>query len=250
MRREIGVSVTIRLIMACLGAACLSSPARSQTTGVISGRALTIDGRPVRGFIVLQPQPVLGSHARLAPPQRAFSDAKGAFQFVSLAAGKYALCASPLPNQGRNRQEVLVDGCEWRQLQPVTLAAGQTLSSITLTVAAGRLFQVHVNDPGHSLAQNGRAPSETSPAAPDPQLVVLLKGQDRLLHHVPATARTFAGRDHSLIVPNGVAFSVIVRSKEFRVLDDAGKPFTGELPVAATGGPSAAINVTVNGVRP
>lgn len=239
MRTAPGVSTAIRWIAAC---ACALCPAASQT---VSGRALAADGRPLRAFVVLQPQPVLGSHARPDPPQRAFTDAAGAFRFLSLAAGKYTLCASPLPNQGRNRQEVLVDGCEWRQLQTVTLAAGQNLSSLTLTVAAGRLFQVHVNDPGHSLTQNGKAPSEASPAAPDPQLVVLLKGQDRLLHHVPATARSAAGRDHSLPIPNGAALSLIVRSKQFRVLDDSGKAFAGEIAVAA-----APVNVTINGVRP
>src|SRR5205823_7261056 len=128
----------------------------------------------------------------------------------------------------------------------VTLAAGQSSSSITLTVAAGGLFQVHVNDPGHSLTQTGKAPSASSPAAPDPQLVVLLKSPDHLLHHVPATARAVGNRDHSLAVPHGVAMSLIVRSKQFNVVDNAGKAFNGELAVAASSptAASATVNVT------
>ena len=246
------MSTYMRWIAACSCALCFSLPARCQTAGSISGRTVTSDGRPLRGFVILQLQPLAGSHAQPAPPQRVFTSANGAFQFSSLAAGTYTLCTSPLPNQGRNRQEALVDGCEWRQLQTVTLAAGQTVSTVTLTVSAGSLFQVHVNDPAGSLAATGQAPSANSPAPPDPQLVVMLKGQDRLLHHVPATARAVGNRDHSLVVPTGVAVSLIVRSQRFNVVDDAGHALTGELPVAAATSAVASppVNVTIRGGRP
>lgn len=103
----------------------LAAPA--QSNGSISGRAETADGRAIRGFVILQAMPVVGSRTQPESPQRAFTDAKGGFQFSGLDAGKYSLCASPLPGQGRNRQEALVDGCEWGGVQTVTLGTRQAL---------------------------------------------------------------------------------------------------------------------------
>lgn len=118
-------------------------------------------------------------------------------------------------------------------------------AALTLHVAAGRLFQVHVEDPERKLSQAGKSPSETSPAAPDPELVVLLRGPDRLLHHVPMTGRTGAGRDHSMAIPDGAVVTLMVRSKQFGVVDSLGKAIGGELGVTA-----APVSITIQGGRP
>ena len=230
----------LAILFSCAFAALAQSP----PTAGISGHALAPDGRPLLAILTLQ--------STTAPPpslQRAFTDVHGNFQFHSLAAGTYSLCASPLPNQGKSPQELFVDSCLWGPALTLRLSAGQALTAVSLPIASGALFQVHVNDPDHVLPQSGPNPTPLNPNPGDSQLIVALQSPDHLLHHIPITGRTTSGRDHYLIVPSQMALSLAVHAPKLTVSDSSGSALAAAVPLpsASAATTPAPVQVTVHG---
>ncbi len=124
------------------------APAPAQQSGTISGTVVDESSRPIPGAVVrynnvrkfdrdaagrlIPAGPVVSSGTRSA--------ADGTFGATGLPAGSYYLCASGIrPNHLRS--------CEWGQPSlALQLAAGQTLSGVTLRIVEGTLLIFRVRD--------------------------------------------------------------------------------------------------------
>lgn len=224
-----------------------ASAALGQNSGVISGRIETVDGRPLRALVSLQTSSP--GTAGKPPHQRVASAADGSFSFHQLPAGQYSLCAQPIGGQGRSKDELFIDSCDWNlpQILPA-LAAGQTMANIIHVAPTGALLQVTVSDPAGLLS----APSQpVGLPSLDPALQLTLHGADRLAHFIPLAALGKSGRTHAIAVPCATALTLSVKSSRYVLANAAGAALATAMPVSVpVGEVPAPIQITVTGVHP
>jgi hypothetical protein len=214
--------------------------------------AVAADGHGLRAMVGLQPTS-FSSVGPLPPPSQ------------QAATDNNSLCVQPVAGQGQTPNDFFVSTCEWSAVPyAVQLASGQALIGITLVTPQGVPLQVNVNDPGGLLPPAPIGPAvvrrreaasgteASSGSAIDPQLQVFLRTPDHLVHRVPETARTAAGRKHSILIPVGMAMVLSVRSAQLTVLDSNGRAITADIPVPAATASAAppAINITIQRGRP
>jgi len=213
------------------------------TTGSISGRVVTETGYTVRAIVTLQPAVALGyPSGRL---HRAFAASNGTFAFGAVPPGKYTICTQIPASEAPKSSAPFLDTCEWgSSSSPVQVGAGKQANGVNLTAPKGTLLQIQVVDPDHVLP----APtSANGPAALEPQLVLILRGPDRRIHHAGFVSQNAAGRNYQAVIPSSTALKITVASSVANVFDQNGNKITGELPTqAAAGSATSALTFTLH----
>ncbi len=201
----------------------LSAPAiLAQTTAGISASSASIHGTVIDAK-TLKPIPAaVITASRSAPPssaKRTRSGGDGSFAIQGLTAGAYSLCVQV---QG----DRYLDPCSWGGApSPVTLAAGQAVSSVSLHLVPSSTLSVTLADSQGLLTQatvDGRAP----------ELKVGVWGQHGVYYpaHLaggqPVAPRLAAGavpsRTYVLAVPFDTALQFYIASRDLKIGDATG----------------------------
>ena len=184
----------------------------AQTASIQGTVADATNHQPIAGALVT------AVRAGLPPAsQTATTGSDGAFQVQHLPAGAYSLCVQ-VPG------DTYLDLCQWSPASAakVTLAAGQTSSGNALKIDKGSVLQVHIDDPGHLLAQ------KTSRGR-DPQILIGVWGASSLFFPVHATSKDTAGANFQVTVPRDTPLKLNVASKDLKLSNASGAA------IAATG---------------
>jgi len=218
--------------------ATLASVASPQTAASsIAGRVVTETGQTVRAIVTLQPAAALGypsGHLR-----RAFASSNGAFSFGGLKPGKYAVCTQIPASEAPRSSAPFLDTCEWGSTAPpIQVAAGKQVSGLAFTAPKGAVLQIQVNDPEHVLPAVAAA---NGPAMLERQLVLILRGADRRIHHPRFISQSAAGRTYQAIVPANTPVNITVASAIANVVDQNGNNVSKELPAQAPVAPIPSI---------
>jgi len=213
--------------------ALLARQSTAQTaTGSISGRVISQGGAALHAIVTILPAGPLGFPSGKA--HRVLAINNGAFTFAGLRSGQYNLCAQIPASEAPKASPPFLDTCEWGSSHaPIKIASGQQVTGVTITAPPGALLKIQIADPDHIL------PSVTSPGGPkalEPQLVLLIRGADRGIHHPQFVSQTTAGRNYQAVVPVNTALSTTVASSVANVFDGNGNKITGELPTQAAAG--------------
>lgn len=228
---RLGGRVALILISA---ASCKLS---AQVAAGVSGIALDDKGSPVRASVAI----ISGTLMR-----RTLTDSGGSFSFSQLPAGTYTVCGAQLPNgnntsNGPNNQ--ILNSCLWidSAAPKVTLAAGQTVTGVRLSLPAGRRLTVRVNDPGHLLPP----PAGRQAGA---ELALHISGPPGVVRRVAMDGQDANGRTYSIVIPYGVPHTLRIQSSSFALKDDKGAA-EDDVPVGvqfAPGDPDRTIVVNVS----
>jgi hypothetical protein len=161
---------------------------------------------------------------------QAQSAANGTFQITGMPAGTYALCVDAT-------KDIHLDPCAWSGTPAtVTVADGQNVTGVSLSLIKGSTLQVNINDPGQFLQIR---PGEIGP----PHVLVAVmpqKGPPVPLGMVSATA---TGQQYQVVIPGNTAYTLLVYSKEVYLTDSSQKA------VPATGG-TATVTVPSSAASP
>ena len=176
-----------------LSAALAVAATVAQTTGSIQGTALDASGKPSAETLV---RALRLSPTRWTSPSVVTSTA-GAFKIPALVPGDYVLCATADP------VKLLVDPCFWLDpaREPITVAAGQAVTTQKVQLEAGRKITVRVKDPEQLLKT--AQPLPTAAGALRRTLKVELVGPPGAIHREIGVARTDPGgvQVHEMLVP-------------------------------------------------
>ena len=113
------------------------------------------------------------------------------------------------------------------------MTAGQALKGQKITMAAGTLLKVHINDPaGLVLANDGK----TAGAG----MIISVGGTANVPMPLFVDATTATGRDHSVAVPLNTPLKVLAFSNFYKLADANGNAFTGTYQIPVTIAPAAA----------
>jgi hypothetical protein len=133
------------------------------------------------------------------------SAADGTFQISGLPAGTYALCVD-------GTKDTHLDPCSWGGTPvSVTVADGQKVTGVSLSLIKGVTLKVNINDSGQFLKQRA---GEIGP----PQVFVAVlppKGAPAPL----SPSDTGNGRQFQMVVPGDTPLTVLVYSKEVTLTD-------------------------------
>lgn len=205
--------------------------------GTLAGSVLDNTGRPVAGaHVLINHAPSIAAAHLSAPPTitgplaaTVVASSQGTFSVGALSPGEYIVCAE-VSTPG------LLDPCHWAASAPTaTVAAGETTSGVTVTMAAGAVVPIHISDPLAMLT-----PVSGSQMSFDLQVhAVTSKG----LHYIAETqASSAVSRDLAITIPFGAAITLQVRSLHLIVNDQTGNPVPSAgagISVAAGAVPSA-----------
>lgn len=222
-------------------------------TGRITGTVTDDSGGPVAGALVTASlrsavppgTSGLGGLRLVMPfPPKTPSAAKGDSEIDGLLAGTYTLCVE-------KPESSMLNPCLWLD-KPVNVnvAAGATVSSVSVVEPKGIILTVRVQDTKGVLSSN--------PAAD-----LRIGAYNTKSHLVPArvSGRDGTGKTMAIVVPPGQAVNLPVSSAAFALADDKGKALTAaetQVPVggdvvtrAATvpGAASPAFTVQVTGAK-
>jgi hypothetical protein len=216
-------------------------------TGHITGAVVDDSGAAVQGatvtaalFSAPQPIPVIPGKlpAFLPAPAAAPTDSKGAFSIDVNYAGKYYICV-------QKPDAALLDPCLWADPPPpVNVAAGATVSGISVVAVRGVALNIRVQDVNGLLSAN--------PALDD----VRVGTYHRAATFIPGrvTSRDPAGRIVTVIVPRGQAASISVSSASFSLgdshgnsLSNANAPIAIDAATVASGASAPVTTITVTG---
>lgn len=213
------------------------------TTGEVQGSVVDEAGRPVSNARVLINKALPASSPRpLAPPiitgpqvTARQADASGRFQAGGLPPGQYVFCA-------QTTVQGLLDPCHWAATAPtLTVAAGQTITGVKITMANGAVVSIHLDDP------KGLLKPVSGVTDFDCQFhAVTTKGHH---YNAPITGASVNGRDHAVTIPFGTALSIQVISPHLIVNDSSGKPAAATAVSAGAGMSGTHMNFTVTGVK-
>lgn len=198
--------------------------------GSIQGTVVGSDGTPLPGARVYAAIKAPKQPAK-APPTlvtyvvngaTAQSDGKkpvaspiNSFVIPKLPAGAYILCAQPTVAGW-------LDPCHWSANVPaINLAAGQNLTGQTVVLTKGAIVQVRINDPSKLLP--------TQPGAIPQDVEVVALASNNAWYNARIASTDPGGRSQQLTLPFSATHTLIVRSKQFTLVDSTGAalPATG-----------------------
>ena len=190
-------------------------------------------GRPVGGAVVsyvrifpvptaLPPQTPTNANPSLGT---FLSQKNGGFFFNSLVPGSYRFCAQAPGSD-------LLNPCEWTGKPPVVnLAPGELQSAIRITMKQGVRLHVRLDDPVQVL-------STKSKPAPGNDVRILLSTEKGEFHGMPVVSEDAGGRNHMMLVPDGLPLTLSLRSANLQVNDQNNNDKSGgdTAPVQVTKG--------------
>ena len=191
--------------------------AQTSSTASLSGRVLAEDGHAIRATVTLS---FAAPRGYPAPPRRVLTGSNGAFTFSRLAAGTYRLCAQVATSEPAPANSPYVDTCAWGSAQSaITPAAGQQVTGVVFTAPKGAWLNIRVSDPDRTLPQA----AVKGPAPLEPELQLMVKGSDGMVHHARFVSADAAGRNYRLAVPLKAALAMKLTSSVASVFDQNGK---------------------------
>jgi hypothetical protein len=162
---------------------------QSTNTASISGVHLTEDGKQVSAIIRIASRTNLTQR-----PVVATAGKNGTFSFTSLPAGTYQLCSTVTNDK-------YVDSCLWSTNPPtVTVAEGQAVTGVNLTVKKASTLKVHVNDPGKLIKDT-----------PQGAILMGVMGAHQRFYPALRNNSNSNGNDYEVLVPfdTPFAFSIV-----------------------------------------
>ncbi|MGI8741744.1 MAG: hypothetical protein ACR2NN_04075 [Bryobacteraceae bacterium] len=143
--------------------------------------------------------------------QRALAATNGTFQFNQLRAGAYVICGVELPaavTTGPDDQAL--NSCLWLDstYSKFTVAAGQALSGVAVTLKRGRRLTIRVNDPAKLL------PAKVGQHSGN-EMALRIAGPSAIVHRIPIVAEDAAGRTHALVIPYNQPHKLSIQSSAF-----------------------------------
>jgi len=205
-----------------MGFVCLSvvlSAALAQSTAKIQGTVHDDSGKPIAGAFAL----ATTQSAAALPTRTTVTDGQGQYTFTNLPAGKYNICIQ-IPGTSR------LGNCEWAAATSATVAASQSLTNPTITIAKGTLFQLRLNDPNQLIAQTD-----------DILLGVYLPGG--AFRPMRLASRDAAGRTYDIAVPLSTSFRIGLISAHLQISDNHGAPLASAVLTSV----ATSVNLTLPG---
>jgi hypothetical protein len=244
------VDLKTRVTFAAIaGAYLLVSAIRADAqSGSIAGRVLDDSGTPISGATVLyrnQLSYIRNSQGGLvsivAPVRSGTTTASdGSFAVGGLPAGTYHICAVGVTARH-------LSSCEWELASLVQLAAGQTLSGISVTVSIGSLLTILVSDPNGRIQDAASGPIVNG-------LIPLSGGNFKIgvmtgIHYVAANfvSQTGIVRSYSVAVPKTGSFKLLV-STSLKVLSPVGQAVaigSPDIPILPSGQAQVFVNLAI-----
>jgi len=196
--------------------------------GSIQGTVVGSDGTPLPGARVYaaikaasqrtKAPPVLASYVEGgATAQSSTKSPASTFLISNLPAGTYILCA-------QTSAPGWLDPCHWSATLPaINLAAGQNLTGQTVTMTKGAVVQFTIVDAGKLL------PTEDSNSAIPKDVEIIAHASNNAYYNARIVSVTAMGQTRQLTLPFDLPHTLIVRSRQFSLLDSAGTtiPATG-----------------------
>jgi hypothetical protein len=144
------------------------------------------------------------------------SGADGTFQVQSLPAGAFSICVQAPGDR-------YLDPCQWSgSPRAVSLAAGQSVPGVTVSLAAASVLQVQVQDPQNAFSQKTRDGRR-------PELTLGVWGPKGLFYPAhgasgSTSAPASAGVVHTyrLPIPRDTALKFHISSRDLKLADGAG----------------------------
>jgi hypothetical protein len=198
----------------------LLSCAFAQSGGKIQGTVTDDSGKPVLGAYAVATFQSQADHSTYS----AVTDAKGAYSFGSLPAGKYSICIHTPGGPHLNN-------CQWATESQATVAGGQTVSAPTIAVTEGALLQIRLDDPKKSIS-----PSD------DILVGISLPNTFQPMRLASSDA---TGRTYDAAVPKKTPVKVTVISTHVQMTDDKGNGMGPQASVQAGASPTSAATLTV-----
>ncbi len=210
--------------------AMATSHAQSVSTGSITGRVISEDGRSIRAVVSLQPAVAPGYPF---PTRRTFTKLDGSFTFAKLPATAYKICAQ-IPASEAQQPSVtpFLDTCAWGSTHPqVPVAAGVHVTGLVLTAPKGAWLKLRIADPDKVLP----AVAANGPLALEPAIQFVVKGSDNPEHRARFVSADGAGRNYQMVVPVNAALKLSLTSSAGKLSDQNGSAIkaTDALPVQA-----------------
>ena len=217
----------------------LITPAIAQNTASISGRVLDENGAAVDAMVSASGPSALLRRVSTLPD--------GTYTIASLPPGNYLLCAEA--TMDRPDIDPFVNSCLWLKPDspPLQLAAGKSLTGVSIPMQRGHRFVVRVNDPAKLLPPAvGRNAGNS--------LSLSIVGPSGIRRNIPIAAFESTGRVHQIVIPFNAAHSLQVRSSMFSVSNEQGQAIasTQTLTVGATPSsrpPDLVVNVAKGAVK-
>ena len=133
----------------------------------------------------------------------------GSYEIKELPAGTFSLCVQA-PGDG------YLLSCHWGATPPsVTLTAGQVSAGNQLTMTAGWILKVRIQDPNQTLAQKTKQGF-------DPDLVMGVFGPPGLFYPTHRTGTDAAGADYQLTIPLNTPVTFSIASTALQLNDSNG----------------------------
>lgn len=191
----------------------------NEPTGIIRGRVLDGEGRPVFGAIVqTSRQPGFGTDTELTVA-RAETSGDGSFELTELNPGIYRLCVQQMGS-------ALLDPCEWSDAPAtVQLSAGGLMQGIDVPVEFGTLLRIAIDDPHETLkAEEADTKRKTS------FLYVAIRSRAGNLRKAMLLRTTTTGYELGVAVPRDqdadlfvAGHNLVLKDKDNRDLPEMGQ---------------------------
>ena len=211
----------------------------SLTGATISGSLATTAGKPIRAAITLHDLSTSRTVGQAPFDHQYASKSDGSFSLTGVPAGKYEICVEAPPDN-------VLDPCVWSPSRPtITVAAGDAVTGLKVTVQTGSVVQIRANDPQALVAGSlgGVAGNALS-------LMVITRGNRYVNFRLLGKDAT--GSSHYLVVPFNEPMMLVTASTQFALSDANGKAIPGgsqKVPILVPAGGSLP-PVTVNIGKP
>lgn len=180
------------------------------TCATISGTLATTAAKPIRAAITLHDLSTSRTVGQTSFDHQYASKSDGSFILTGVAAGKYEICVEAPPDN-------VLDPCVWSPPRPtITVAAGDAVTGLKVTVQTGSAVQIRVNDPQALVAG-----SKASAAGNALSLMVITRGNRYVNFRLLGSDA--AGSNHYLVVPFNEPMMLVTASTQLALSDANGK---------------------------
>jgi hypothetical protein len=211
------------LCLAAIGASVIGS-AQDKANASISGKLVSDIA-----YLPVQQGSVTAIRAGVPPFSQTVQIATGGtFQIGSLSAGRYTICV---------QANGLLDPCQWDLATVVvTVGAGESSTGNALTLKAGSVTTLRLDDPSQVLAANakaGRSPSilagiwsGTTTAALAPIVAIasktILPSPPKQFHPMRMASQDATGSNYEVLIPHNTPLDFHIESPDVVLADLSG----------------------------
>jgi hypothetical protein len=198
-------------LTAAAGILAFAGSILSQTTpGIIQGKVLTADGKPIPRATIYYGRSgrVKGKAAAgvvLPPVLSAKAGFDGSFTLANLTPGGWIVCAEA-PGY--------LNPCHWSTAPAFTVLSGQTVSNAAVHLDQAYTLQIRIKDPQGLLANDGKVAGAV--------LQIGVQAPSGAFQRATLAGKDSTGRNYTVAIPLKTAAKLFVSGGAFQLNDDSG----------------------------